>query len=130
MRTHAPRKWRAAWPRLSEKSGSRAPKATLVITGITPRNDNLAVMPIIRAANREIAALADGKTVRYININDELADPDGQPARRHGQRRPAPDAQGVPGVGRRPETDLHGNPGAAGGGGSRAAADRRSERQK
>ena len=55
----------------------RAPKATLVITGITPRDDNVAVMPIIRAANREIARLANGKSVRYVNISEELADPEG-----------------------------------------------------
>ena len=52
----------------------RAPGATLVITGITPRNDNIAVMPIIDEANREIARLADGKSVRYVNINGQLAD--------------------------------------------------------
>jgi cephalosporin-C deacetylase len=51
----------------------RAPAATLVITGITPRNDNLAVMPIINRANMKIAALADGKSIRYININEQLA---------------------------------------------------------
>jgi lysophospholipase L1-like esterase len=54
----------------------RAPQATLVITGITPRNDNIAVMPIINAANVEIAKWADGKTVRYVNINRGLADED------------------------------------------------------
>jgi cephalosporin-C deacetylase len=52
----------------------RAPKATLVITGITPRDDNIAMMPIVRAANRQIEKLADGKTVRYINIDAQLAD--------------------------------------------------------
>jgi cephalosporin-C deacetylase-like acetyl esterase/lysophospholipase L1-like esterase len=52
----------------------RAPKATLVITGITPRNDNIQVMPIINAANLGLARLADGKTVRYVNINTQLAD--------------------------------------------------------
>jgi cephalosporin-C deacetylase len=51
----------------------RAPAATLVITGITPRNDNLAVMPIINGANMKIAGLADGKSIRYININEQLA---------------------------------------------------------
>lgn len=51
----------------------RAPAATLVITGITPRNDNLSVMPIINSANRQIAALADGKSIRYVNINEQLA---------------------------------------------------------
>jgi cephalosporin-C deacetylase len=56
----------------------RAPDATLVITGITPRNDNIAVMPVINQANAEIARLADGKKVRYININEQLAFPDNQ----------------------------------------------------
>jgi lysophospholipase L1-like esterase len=54
----------------------RAPAATLVITGITPRNDNIAVMPVINDANAQIARLADGKKVRYVNINGELAFPD------------------------------------------------------
>jgi len=54
----------------------RASNATLVITGITPRNDNIAVMPIINRANVGIAQLADGKSVRYININELLADPE------------------------------------------------------
>jgi cephalosporin-C deacetylase-like acetyl esterase/lysophospholipase L1-like esterase len=55
----------------------RAPKSTLIITGITPRDDNLDVMPIINDANRQIARLADGKSVRYININEQMALPDG-----------------------------------------------------
>jgi len=56
----------------------RAPEATVVITGITPRNDNIAVMPVINRANEQIAALADGKKIRYININAALAFPDNQ----------------------------------------------------
>jgi lysophospholipase L1-like esterase/dienelactone hydrolase len=56
----------------------RAPDATLVITGITPRNDNIAVMPIINEANASIARLADGKSIRYVNINEQLAFPDNQ----------------------------------------------------
>jgi lysophospholipase L1-like esterase len=47
-----------------------------MITGITPRNDNIDVMPIIDEANARIARLADGKKVRYVNINDQLAFPD------------------------------------------------------
>ncbi len=54
----------------------RAPDATVVITGITPRNDNIAVMPVINRANQQIAALADGKKTRYIKINEALALPD------------------------------------------------------
>ena len=55
----------------------RAPKATLLITGITPRDDNIAVMPVVNEANRLISRLADGKSVRYVNINEQLAFPDG-----------------------------------------------------
>lgn len=51
-----------------------APDATVIVTGITPRNDDIAVMPIINDANRGIAALADGKSIRYINVNEGLAD--------------------------------------------------------
>ena len=31
----------------------RAPGATLILTGITPRNDNIDVMPVVNAANRQ-----------------------------------------------------------------------------
>ena len=52
----------------------KAPKATIILMGITPRNDNVAVMPVIDDINRRIAKLADGKRIRYVNINDRLAD--------------------------------------------------------
>ena len=55
----------------------RAPEATVIVTGITPRNDNRDVNVIIDEANAGIAKLADGKTTRYININEELADREG-----------------------------------------------------
>lgn len=56
----------------------KAPKATIVLMGITPRNDNMAVMPIINQINANIAKFADGKKIRFININDKLADKDGK----------------------------------------------------
>lgn len=56
----------------------QAPNSTIVLMGITPRNDNLAVMPIINRINENIARLADGRTIRYLNINDRLADKDGK----------------------------------------------------
>ncbi|HTU65786.1 MAG TPA: GDSL-type esterase/lipase family protein [Steroidobacteraceae bacterium] len=56
----------------------RAPEATVIVTGITPRNDNIGVMPVIDEANRGIAKLADGKVIRYVNINDQLADAQGR----------------------------------------------------
>jgi cephalosporin-C deacetylase-like acetyl esterase/lysophospholipase L1-like esterase len=55
----------------------RAPEATVIVTGITPRNDNRDVNVVIDDANQRIAKLADGKTIRYININHELADREG-----------------------------------------------------
>jgi hypothetical protein len=42
--------------------------------GITPRNDRLSVLPTIDEINAQLARLADGKKVRYLNINDKLAD--------------------------------------------------------
>lgn len=52
----------------------KAPKATIVLMGIFPRNDNMLVMPLINEINRRIAKFADGKKIRYLNINDKLAD--------------------------------------------------------
>lgn len=56
----------------------KAPNATIVLMGITPRNDNLAVMPIINQINDNIARFADGKKIKYLNINNRLADKDGK----------------------------------------------------
>ncbi len=56
----------------------KAPNATIIITAIFPRNDTLAVIPTIRQINRNLAGLADGKQVRYLDINDQLADQDGR----------------------------------------------------
>jgi lysophospholipase L1-like esterase len=59
----------------------KAPKATIIVMGILPRNDGArptAVMSSINKINAKIAKLADGKTVRYLNINDKLADKDGK----------------------------------------------------
>jgi lysophospholipase L1-like esterase len=60
----------------------KAPNATIILTGIFPRNgdgaDRLAVIPEINRINENVARFADGKSVRYININDKLADKDGR----------------------------------------------------
>jgi lysophospholipase L1-like esterase len=57
---------------------SKAPDATIVVMGILPRNDNIAVMATINKINDNLAQLADGRRVRYLNINDKLADKDGK----------------------------------------------------
>jgi lysophospholipase L1-like esterase len=56
----------------------KAPRATTVLTAIFPRNDNMAVMQEIDQVNANLASLADGRTVRYLNVNDKLADRDGR----------------------------------------------------
>jgi lysophospholipase L1-like esterase len=56
----------------------RAPKATIILTGILPRNDNMAVMPEIRRINERLARLADGRTIRYLDITEKLADTEGR----------------------------------------------------
>jgi hypothetical protein len=107
----------------------RAPRATVIVTGITPRDDNPAVMPVIDAANRQIATLADGKSIRYININEQLATPDGRLREGMAHGRPAPDHGGVPALGRRAETHPHRDPRAAGRGRPRTATHGRSQRR-
>jgi lysophospholipase L1-like esterase len=56
----------------------KVPEAVIVLTAIFPRNDNIAVMPTINAVNANLAKFADGKTIRFLNINDQLADKDGR----------------------------------------------------
>ena len=57
---------------------SKAPAATIILTGIFPRNDRMGAMPVIDRINENLAKLADGAKVRYLNINDKLADRDGK----------------------------------------------------
>lgn len=56
----------------------KAPDATILLTAIFPRNDNRAVMPEIVRINENLAGFADGKKIRYLNVNDRLADRDGR----------------------------------------------------
>jgi lysophospholipase L1-like esterase len=55
----------------------KAPAATIIVMGIFPRNDNMAFMPVINAINRSLSEFADGRKIRYLNINDKLADGNG-----------------------------------------------------
>jgi lysophospholipase L1-like esterase len=56
----------------------KAPNATIILTAIFPRNDNMAVMPEIDRVNASLARLADGRNVRYLNVNERLAGKDGR----------------------------------------------------
>jgi lysophospholipase L1-like esterase len=66
---------------LLDSMREKAPRATIILVGILPRNDGAnptAVMRSIDKINENIAKFADGKGVRYLNINDKLADNDGK----------------------------------------------------
>ena len=56
---------------------TKAPAATIIVTEIFPRNDKMALMPVIDRINRNLSRFADGEKVRYLNINDKLADRNG-----------------------------------------------------
>jgi len=56
----------------------KAPAATVILMGIFPRNDNLTLMPVIDRVNGNLSKMADGRTIRYLNINTKLAGGDGR----------------------------------------------------
>jgi lysophospholipase L1-like esterase len=53
---------------------NKAPDAVIIVTGIFPRHDNMAVMPVIDKINAALSKFADGGKIRYLNINGKLAD--------------------------------------------------------
>lgn len=56
----------------------KAPNTVIILTALFPRNDNMAVIPTINRINDNLAKMADGKTIRYLNVNDKLADKEGR----------------------------------------------------
>ncbi len=56
----------------------KAPQATIVLTGILPRNDTMSVIPEIRRINENLARIADGRTVRFLDLARGLADENGR----------------------------------------------------
>lgn len=56
----------------------KMPGATIVLTAIFPRNDDMAFVPVIARVNRNLARLADGDRVRFLDVNDRLADQEGR----------------------------------------------------
>jgi len=57
---------------------TKAPHASIILTGIFPRNDNMAAMPAIDKINANLSKLADGVHIRFLSINDKLADRHGK----------------------------------------------------
>jgi lysophospholipase L1-like esterase len=56
----------------------KAPNATIILTAIFPRNDKAGITPIIEAINQKIADIADGEKIRFVNVNERLADKNGR----------------------------------------------------
>ena len=62
-----------------ERCRRYAPDALVVLTAVFPRRDKPELNPSIAAINEKLAAYADGDKVRYLDINDRLADARGVP---------------------------------------------------
>ena len=56
---------------------AKAPNATIILTAIFPAHNTTALVAEINKINEDIAKFADGKKIRYLNVNDKLADSDG-----------------------------------------------------
>ncbi len=57
---------------------TKAPDSTIIVTGIFLRNDKMEYVPVIRQINAELAKMADGKKLRYLDVNNKLADAQGR----------------------------------------------------
>jgi lysophospholipase L1-like esterase len=56
----------------------QAPRSTIIVMGITPRNDGgTAIVSTINKINDRLSKFADGRSIRYLNINAKLADQEG-----------------------------------------------------
>ena len=56
----------------------RAPGAAIVLTGVFPRSQNMSLKEAIEQINTQLSKLDDGKKIRFLNINDRIADRDGK----------------------------------------------------
>ena len=113
-----------------ETCRKKASAATIVLTAIFPRSDNPAAMPTIARINAELAKIADGKAVRFLDVNARLADPTGKLFEGHDGRRAASDARGVRGLGRGPHAHPQGVARATCQHGPRPGPDRGPERRR
>jgi GH35 family endo-1,4-beta-xylanase/lysophospholipase L1-like esterase len=53
------------------------PHAVVVLTALFPRPQNQTLAPTIERINDQLKTLADGKKIRFVNINDRLTDDKG-----------------------------------------------------
>jgi lysophospholipase L1-like esterase len=57
---------------------AKAPRASVIVTGILPREDRPALMPAVNDVNAALAKAADREGYRYLQINDRLVDARGK----------------------------------------------------
>ena len=55
----------------------KSPDAVIVLTALFPRPQNEKLASTIKRINDQLATLADGKQIRFLNINDRLTDDQG-----------------------------------------------------
>lgn len=55
-----------------------APRARIVLMGITPRGDVPEYQPVIDRVNARLARVADGQRVRFVDLKSQLTDPSGK----------------------------------------------------
>lgn len=55
-----------------------SPNATVILTGVFPRNQNPNLTQSIKQINDRLAQMADGKQIRWININAQIGDAEGK----------------------------------------------------
>ena len=64
--------------RSSTRAARRRPRATIILTAHLPaQRQHGRACPTIDRINANLAKLADGKAIRFLNVNDKLADSDG-----------------------------------------------------
>jgi alpha-glucuronidase len=63
---------------LVDRCRALAPRATIILTGVFPRNDSMAVMPEIAQLNATIARLANRRSIIFLDVNRRLADANGR----------------------------------------------------
>jgi lysophospholipase L1-like esterase len=64
---------------LVDRFRAKAPNAKIVLTGIFPRVGPPEMGREIVRINENLSRMADGRTVRYVNVNDKLGDASGTP---------------------------------------------------
>jgi lysophospholipase L1-like esterase len=64
---------------LVDRFRAKAPNAAVILTGIFPRTGPPEMARAIVRINENLSRMADGRTIRYVNVNAKLGDAEGKP---------------------------------------------------